>query len=476
MVDSPADDTTNAPPLGSRVTAAVGTFALLLIVCLGPLPYGSVLVRERAVLQICAFLALAAVLAGRRLSPLPTLTRVPPAMIAAIGLWGICQSLPLPRFVVEILAPRIADGWDRAAPLLAEASASPSWVTLSLAPSVSRATGLHWLAIAAAMAAAMLLGTDRRARRLVVGGFLTVAVFEVFFGAEKWLGRSEVLWGLEVAGDPGRLRGTFVNANHLAFYLTIASALILSWLWWSVRRVIRRQAIEQLLLTLVPGLGFLVFFAGIAFSGSRAGLVASVVAILVFALLLAVYYRRWLMGLLAVGVVALGLAGLAVIGLRQGLARWAETSAYDATWSSRFEVYRASWELWRSSPWTGTGLGTFRQAFPSVQPAETGGIWIHAHSDILELLVTAGLVAVPLAAWGLYALCRQLFATFRHGHRSEDRAAALGALVAITGAGLHSTVDFALTIPANAFTLAILCGLACGGVAERRRGRGGAGR
>ena len=261
MVDSPADDTTNAPPLGSRVTAAVGTFGLLLIVCLGPLPYGSVLVRERAVLQICAFLALAAVLAGRRLSPLPTLTRVPPAMIAAIGLWGICQSLPLPRFVVEILAPRIADGWDRAAPLLAEASASPSWVTLSLAPSVSRATGLHWLAIAAAMAAAMLLGTDRRARRLVVGGFLTVAVFEVFFGAEKWLGRSEVLWGLEVAGDPGRLRGTFVNANHLAFYLTIASALILSWLWWSVRRVIRRQAIEQLLLTLVPGLGFLVLMA-----------------------------------------------------------------------------------------------------------------------------------------------------------------------------------------------------------------------
>ncbi len=471
MVDSPADDTTNVRqrPLGGRgedllprLGTAAATLGLLLIVCLGPLPYGSVLVRERAFLQICAFLALAAALAAHRRSPLPARSMLPPAMIAALGLWGVVQSLPIPRFAAGLLAPRMLEIWDQATtPQLTSLS-------LSLAPAVSRATGLHWLAIAAAMAAASLVGTDRRARRLVAAGFLTVAVFEVFFGAEKWLGRSDVLWGLEVAGDPGRLRGTFVNANHLAFYLNMASAVVLGWLWWSIRRVFRGGAVELLLLlTLAPGLGFLLFFVGTAFSGSRAGLVASVLAILLYALLLAIYYRRWLMGLLAVGLTALGLGGLAVFGLQQGLARWAATSVYDVTWSSRFEVYRASWNLWRSSPWTGTGLGTFRQAFPSIQPAEIGGVWIHAHSDWLELLVTAGIVGPPLAAWGLLALWRRLFATFRRGRRSEDRAAALGALVAITGAGFHSVVDFALTIPANAFTLAILCGLACGGVTPR---------
>ena len=114
----------------------------------------------------------------------------------------------------------------------------------------------------------------------------------------------------------------------------------------------------------------------------------------------------------AIGVagVALGLGGLAVFGLRQGLARWAATSAYDVTWSSRFQVYEACWDLWRVAPWTGTGLGTFRQAFPLVQPAELGGSWKHAHSDPLELLATAGIVAVPLVAWGLAVLCRQLWA------------------------------------------------------------------
>ncbi len=493
MVDSPADDTTNdrqrpsggrvgdlrrplggrggylRRPLGGRggylqpLGSAVAAFGLLLIVCLGPLPYGSVLVRERSFLQICAFLALAAILAGRWRGTLPGRSMVPPAMIAAVGLWGIVQSLPWPRFVAELLAPGIVDVWDQALP-------SAAAVPLSLAPAVSRAVGFHWLAIAAAMGAASLVGADRRARRLVIGGFLAVAVFEIFFGAEKWLGRSDVLWGLEVAGGSERLRGTFINANHLAFYLTTAVAVVLSWLWWSVRRVWRRGKIELLLLILIPGLGFLVLFAGIAFSGSRAGLVASVVAILAYALLLATYYRRWLMGLLAVGVVGVGLGGMAFFGLQQGLARWATTSAYEVTWSSRFEVYRGSWELWRSSPWTGTGLGTFRQAFPSVQPAEVGGIWIHAHSDVLEFLATAGIVVLPLVAWGLYALLRHLTRAFRQGRRSEDRAAALGALVALTGAGVHSTVDFALTIPANAFTLAVLCGLACGVAAERRPG------
>jgi O-antigen ligase len=475
MVDSPADDTTDARR--SRPGSALAIFGLLLIVCLGPLPYGSVLVRERTFLQVCAFLALAAVLAGVRRRPLLP-AAVPAAMIAAVGAWGVLQSLPLPRFVAELSAPRIADGWDRAAALLAAGPPAseavlPAWLPLSSAPAVSRATGLHWLAIAAAMAAASRVGADRRARRLIAGGFLAAAAFEVFFGAEKWFAHSGVLWGLEVAGDPGRLRGTFINSDHLAFYLTMASAVVLSWLWWSVRRAFRGAPAEhQLLAALVPGLLFLVFFAGIAFSGSRAGLAVAVLAILACGLLLAAYHRRWAVALAALGVVALGLGGVALLGLQRGVARWAATSAYDVTWSSRFAAYRATWDLWHLSPWTGTGLGTFRQAFPRVQPAELEGTWIHAHSDPLELLATAGPAGPILVVWGLVALCRHLFAAFTAGRRSEDRAAALFGLVAVTGAALHSAVDFALTIPANAFTLAILCGLACGAAPQRRRRSG----
>ena len=48
-------------------------------------------------------------------------------------------------------------------------------------------------------------------------------------------------------------------------------------------------------------------------------------------------------------------------------------------------------------------------------------------------------------------------------------AAGLCGLGAVTGALLHSFVDFGLTIPANAFSLAIICGLACGATTYRRK-------
>ena len=149
--------------------------------------------------------------------------------------------------------------------------------------------------------------------------------------------------GLEVAGETSRLRGTFINANHTAFYLTMAATVVFAWLWWSLRRLRRRGALEQkLLLTVVPGLMFLTFFAGVAFSGSRAGLAALVLAILFQGFLLALHYRRWQVGLLAAVAVAFGLAGLAVFGLRrarvasltgrEALAHMAWTGAGGRSW------------------------------------------------------------------------------------------------------------------------------------------------
>ena len=110
----------------------------------------------------------------------------------------------------------------------------------------------------------------------------------------------------------------------------------------------------------------------------------------------------------------------------------------------------------------GTGVGTFQDAFPMVQPAGLAGTWSHLHSDWLELLITTGVVGTALVGVGVTALAVRLSRVLRRGHRSEDRAAALAALGAIAALAIHETLDFGLTIPANAFTLAILCGAAAG--------------
>ncbi|MEM7349338.1 MAG: O-antigen ligase family protein [Acidobacteriota bacterium] len=438
----------------------VATLILLLIACCGPLYFGSVLPRERIALQIGACMALAAVAGGRKTLTELADVKIPALAVAAVGTFGILQSLAYPRFLVELIAPRLAAAWTETAELT---GAAIDWIPLSLSPSVSREVGLHWLALAACLTAAGLVGRERRLRHLLAFGVLAVAVFEIVYGSDNWFTQSGTIWGVEVGGDPSRLRGTFVNPDHLALLLIISNALCFAWLWWSVRRVGRSGTIERRLLHAVqPSLIFLMLFVGLAFTGSRAGLLAMVLAVLFQTLMLAVHYRRWQVGLLSSGALVLGLVGIALFGLQKGLGRWMETSAYEIALSSRFDVYQASLDLWLLFPWSGTGLGTFRQAFPLVQPVSLQQTWLHAHNDILELLVTTGLVGLPLMAYGLWALYWRLWKVFQRGRRSADRAAGLGALGAVVGVLIHSCFDFGLTLPANAFTLAIICGLACG--------------
>ncbi len=449
---------------------------LLLIVCVAPLPFGSVLLRERVVLDILACLALAAaVLQGPR--PTHSSAFLPALLVAAIGVLGLLQSVTWPPSLAALLGPELTESWRSTTAFLGHQGGG---IPLSLAPSVSRQVALHWLAVAAALWAAGLVGSHRPFRRLLALGLLAVATLEVLYGANLWIARSTRIWGIEVGGSPSRLRGTYINPDHLAFLLAIVITCCFAWIWWSLRRALRHGSIEQRLLhTLLPGLFFLLFFAGLIFTGSRAGLVAVTAAVILQALCLMMFHRRWHVVLTAGGAIAM--CGLAVswFGFQGGLGRLLSTSAYEVTWNHRIDVYRASLALWRDFPLLGTGLGTFRQAFPRVQPAGLDNTWNHAHSDFLEILVTNGIVGLALAALGILIIGRRLWHLYRHGERSEDRATGLALFGTLLATTFHSLVDFGLTMPANSFILAIAVGTALAIDSDKPRAglpaKGGAG-
>jgi O-antigen ligase len=143
---------------------------------------------------------------------------------------------------------------------------------------------------------------------------------------------------------------------------------------------------------------------------------------------------------------------------------------------ARLREYQAALGLWRLFPVSGTGLGTFRDAFPLVQPPDLRGTWWHPHSDLLEVLVTGGLLGAALLVLGGWSAARRLAAVHRQGGRSEDRAAALAALGALVSLGLHESWDFGLTMPGNAVTFAALLGAATlARTRERSAQRDGAG-
>ena len=430
--------------------------ALALLLALAPLPFGGV--TEGAALTLalagCLLAALAAATAPS-LAPLRTV-RLPLLALAGLGILGLLQAVAWPAGVVA----RISPGHLR---LATEAAGlgdgeAPARVALSLDPGASVRTGLWLLALAGLMVAAALAGDRRERRRWLLWGLLAGGLFQVLFGAQHWFVRATEIWGVPVPGDAGRLRGTYVNSDHLALYLELALAACFAWAYRSVRRLDPEQPLEARLVRLAgPLFAWLLLFAGLAFTGSRAGIAAAVGATALQGALplRRAPGRRWL-PLGALVLLGLGLAFAAAIGFEQAFGRLLGTSGFELTWNARSEAYLAALGLVPGYLWLGTGLGAFRDAFAAVQPAGIELLWRHLHNDWLELLLTAGVVGFGLLLAGLCGLGRRLLRVLRTGRRGEDRGAALAALGALAAAGLHSLLDFGLTMPANATALVIL--------------------
>ena len=437
--------------------ALTGLLAALLL--WAPLPFGGVTTWGEATLQVLAFCALALTMAVIHQPGDLRPVALPATALAAVALLGLAQALPWPPAVVALLSPGHERLHDQAVALLGAAAAGPP--RFSLAPAATRAAVLSWAAVAACLLAGAAAGRRRNRRRWLGGAVLAAALVQVFFGARNANAGERTLWGVEVPIAASRLRGTFFNPNHLAVYLEIALALTFAWGWWATRRARAQLALDRRVLSLAPPvLVWLTLFAGLTFTASRGGMLAALAGIVAQGVLLATVQRRWAPAMLGAAAAIAGIAAALATGLRAGPARMLATMPFDVSLGARRQAWSATLALWKSFPITGTGLGTFRDAFTLEQPASLDGTWWHAHSGPLELLATTGLAGPLLLAAGLVVLVLRLIAVLRGGRRSEDRAAGLAALGALAAAGVHECFDFGLTIPANALTLAVLAGAA----------------
>ncbi|MEM7049154.1 MAG: O-antigen ligase family protein [Acidobacteriota bacterium] len=422
-----------------------------------PLPFGGAEPLAELVqrLTVCTVLLLIA-LRGYRSGRLRHL-RWPLLACAALALLALVQSLPLPGGLVATLSPEHGRLFAAAGELLGE----PVTAALSLAPSASRSAALGWAFVGLYLLAGGWVACRRRNRRGLALAVAAVALFEIFYGTSGWLSGGAEIWGRAAPATDTRLRGTFVNSDHLATLFELVLAMAFAWGWWALRRGRWSSSIERrLALAAPPLLLWLAVFAGLAFTGSRAGLVAAVVGAGLQGVLLAVASgrARWA----PVGLVA-ALAGILVVvfaGLGQGFGRLLSTSVFEVVRGGRAQAYEACLELWQRFPIFGSGAGSFRDAFPLVQPATLPGTWLHAHNDPLELLVTHGLLGILIFVAGAFWLVRRQFQVLRFGERSEDRATALAALGAVATMAVHECFDFGLTVPSNSLAFAVLCGAA----------------
>ncbi len=341
---------------------------------------------------------------------------------------------------------------------------------LSIAPERTRETLVRYAtaALVFLLTSSIAARSERADRRLAIGVAALVG-FETLYGlAEHFGGREYILlWPKTYSGF---VTGTYVNRNHFAGFLAIATPIVLaialsqpsSWRR-SIPSLRTRIAVaidhpdfwKQILLLGAAFLGVL----GAVASFSRGGTLALIFGFLGYVMLASPKRDRRTGGLVLVAFVLFGTLGIVAFGVGPLLSRFSDLQQDASGNISRAAFARATLALIAERPLTGWGLGTFQLAYPRVQTA-----WMerkvldHAHCDVLEVPSELGIPAFLLVVGWI------VLASLRAWRRAEGSRAILarGILGGLVAAAVHAFVDFDLelegTLVFSAFCLGLLLG------------------
>src|ERR1700730_16367184 len=190
-------------------------------------------------------------------------------------------------------------------------------------------------------------------------------------------------------------------------------------------------------------------------SGSRGGMLAFVLEMVLFAALTLSKRQSPRIALGSMAVCIFMLALLVFLGKGQVLGRLGDLSP-----GIRLDITKDSMRMFFKRPVAGWGLGTFPTVYPSFRSFYTNLFVNEAHNDYAQLLVETGLLGFGLMLWFLAGVFRNGLPKSRRWEFQWDLALSFAALLGCTGILLHSFVDFNLQIPANAALFYVLCGLA----------------
>jgi len=433
---------------------------LCTVVALAPLPFGSAEPFWAGIW--CTLLALAILSCGRIDASRPLRGAIV-AVLVVVAAWCVVVVLQFaPAEWKWIGIPHPA--WGEAGRLLTDHVVVPRIAAVGAVPIAALAPPL---ALVLALLAGLVMGSDPatlvRVYHWAANAGLAYAAYGIFAEVTN---PGLLLWHVKTA-YVNSVTGTFVNHNTAA---TFFGAIAIIWYARALREL--RQTVNLARMTDLAylayklkslqfrqvrhGLYFVVVLATTIMTKSRAGAVLTLAGLgLVTILYFAGEIKRGKRALL--GLFALAAVGMVVLEAVGGqLAHQIETRGLADP--SRIQAYRSSLAVIHDFPWLGTGLGSFPDVFPAYRTAQAGvwGVWDHAHSTPLELMVEMG-IPFSLLVFALWAAMLALLlraALGGTGNRIYVIAATAIGLVAT----LHSMVDFSLQIPG----FSIVCGALMG--------------
>ena len=447
-----------------RDTSPLVAIALLAVVVLSPLPFGSVMTWAWAPLAVVTALILTVwtvlALSGRVAFAKPTgWVQVAALLFGIVLLWILIQAAPF--------TPR---SWHH--PIWLEASKALGGTysgRITLDPGETMTVFVRLLWYASIFWLALQMGRDssyvRTSLRLVVWTGLAYSAYGLLVKFTDW---EMVLWVKKFVYQTD-VTGTFINKNSFAAYagmclICVTALLIDGMVTISAEEANKAGKLAAVVNELIGRnwyliLAWVVILSSIIMSNSRAGLVCSVIGVL--ALIVALSFSksvsprvgRWFGGLVIVAIAGIFLFSGDTI---QRSFKYVGEQTH-----SRAAIYETTLEMIRDAPVLGMGLGTYPQVFQIYRKSgEQNSVPARkAHNTYLENAAELGVPAafILVAALGLvFLMCVKGVANRRRNVVLP--AIGIGATVLL---GLHSVVDFSLQIPGITASYAFLLGLAC---------------
>jgi|HubBroStandDraft_6_1064221.scaffolds.fasta_scaffold00065_31 O-antigen ligase len=298
----------------------------------------------------------------------------------------------------------------------------------------------------------LVRGSQARSLALV---FLLYGAALAGFSLIQGISSNDKLYWLRQPRMGGWIYGPYVNHNH---YAGLMEMLVPIPLVLSLTRLAstRTRAAAAAIAAIMVGTIFL--------SGSRGGMLAIVVELVILAVVLIKQKRGLrLRTAIGIGVFLVILVGLLTwIGGEPLLRRVASvgTSHSEISNDNRFEINRDGFRMFLKKPVLGWGLGTFPVVYPQFRTFYTNFFVNEAHNDYLQLLVETGLLGFGTMLWFLLTLYTRAIKKMGNWTGEISGAVTLACVLGVSGILVHSAVDFNLQIPANAALFYVLCTIA----------------
>lgn len=443
-------------------------YALLLVIALTAIPYGTVQPWWKAVFQCAVFLLAALSVIGlfissdRRREKYRFWRRVFWPVFAFLA-FALLQTVSLPSF--------LHSGIDQRTTISADVFTTQQWIVQVLALSL-----VSWLVVTHANSA--------KRRQRVIDVVIAIGAASAFFGLLRQTFQRSLGFVLpDLRAGYGYAQ--FINANHFAFLMELALALALGMV---VCGGVKKRRAAIYILAALP------MWLAIVLSGSRGGILSLLCQVLLLAFLFSLWrsapareerpasfsnrVRRagstfLVRGVLVIGVLTAAVTTVVLVG-GDPLAGRVDSLAVELdrnvadVYTLRPNIWRASWALVKDHPVAGVGFGGYWIAITKYHVGSGETTPQEAHNDYLELLASGGVIGVILGLWLIVQLFRaaksklsELSGQVRDPDTSFERAATLAALIGMLTVAVHSLVDFGLHITVNAVVFAVLMAIVC---------------